>query len=79
MPILRACTDCGQKYRVPVEHLAHHGRCGACKAALERVAEPLEGDPELFNDEAGSRDDGHNPLLLGLTSMLQNESSHSGM
>ncbi len=50
MPILRACSNCGQKNRVPVEHLADEGRCGACKAALPAVAEPLEADPELFNE-----------------------------
>src|SRR5512142_1721788 len=50
MPIVRTCNNCGQKNRVPVEHLADQGRCGACKSALEQVAEPLEADPELFNE-----------------------------
>ena len=50
MPIVRTCSKCGQKNRVPGEHLADRGRCGACKAALEPVAEPLEADPELFNE-----------------------------
>ena len=50
MPIVRVCSNCGQKNRVPVEHLADQGRCGACKAALGPVAEPLAADPELFNE-----------------------------
>lgn len=50
MPIVKACSNCGQKNRVPVEHLADQGRCGGCKVALEPVAEPLEADPELFNE-----------------------------
>jgi len=50
MPVVKACTKCGQKNRVPVEHLADQGRCGACKAPLQQLAEPLEADPELFNE-----------------------------
>lgn len=50
MAIVKACTNCGQKNRVPVEHLAEQGRCGACKAPLKAVAEPLEADPEFFNE-----------------------------
>ena len=50
MPVVRACSNCGQNNRVPPEHLANQGRCGACKAPLEPVAAPLEADPELFNE-----------------------------
>jgi|HubBroStandDraft_5_1064220.scaffolds.fasta_scaffold307580_1 thioredoxin 2 len=32
------------------EHLADTGRCGACKAPLNPAAEPVEGDPELFDE-----------------------------
>jgi thioredoxin 2 len=50
MPIVRTCKQCSQKNRVPAEHLAHAGRCGACKAPLPPVAEPLEVDTALFDE-----------------------------
>lgn len=50
MPILRTCKTCGRQNRVPAEHLADVGRCGACKASLTPPAEPLEADPDLFNE-----------------------------
>jgi thioredoxin 2 len=31
-------------------HLADKGRCGACNAPLPPLNEPLEVDPELFNE-----------------------------
>ncbi len=50
MPLVRICKNCGQKNRIPARHLADIGRCGACKAPLPSVDEPLEVDPELFNE-----------------------------
>jgi len=50
MPIVKACKQCSQKNRVPAEHLADTGRCGACKTPLPPAAEPLEVDTELFNE-----------------------------
>jgi len=50
MPVVRACKQCGQKNRVPAEHLTHTGRCGSCKTALPPVAEPLEVDTALFDE-----------------------------
>ena len=50
MPVIRACSQCGQKNRVPAKYLASTGRCGACKAALPPVAEPLAADDALFNE-----------------------------
>lgn len=50
MPIVRSCKQCGQKNRVPAAHLADTGRCGACKAALNPAAEPLEVDTGLFDE-----------------------------
>ncbi len=50
MPVIRTCPGCGQKNRVPAQHLNDNGRCGACKAALPPVAEPLEADPQFFNE-----------------------------
>ncbi len=50
MPVIRTCPNCGQKNRVPARHLTDTGRCGACKAALPPVNEPLEANPELFDE-----------------------------
>ena len=50
MPVVRTCTNCGQKNRIPARHLADTGKCGACKAPLPPVDEPLEVDPELFDE-----------------------------
>ena len=50
MGIVKTCKQCGQKNRVPAQHLADTGRCGACKAALNPAAEPIEVDSELFNE-----------------------------
>jgi thioredoxin 2 len=50
MPVLRTCTNCGQKNRVPAQHLADAGRCGACKSSLPPVNEPLEVDSEQFDE-----------------------------
>ncbi len=50
MPVLRTCKNCGKTNRIPAEHLADVGRCGACKAPLPPLSEPLQVDPELFNE-----------------------------
>ena len=50
MPILRACTTCGRQNRIYADHLADTGRCGACKAPLNPAAEPVEADPDLFDE-----------------------------
>ena len=50
MAVILACKSCGQKNRVPAKHLADTGRCGACKAPLPPLNEPLEVDPALFNE-----------------------------
>jgi thioredoxin 2 len=50
MPVIRGCKACGQKNRVSAAHLADTGRCGACKAPLPPVDEPLAVDAEEFND-----------------------------
>ena len=42
MGLVRSCSSCGRQNRVPAKHLADTGRCGACKAALPPVAEPVE-------------------------------------
>jgi thioredoxin 2 len=50
MPVIRACTNCGQKNRVPAKYLASTGRCGACKSPLPPVAEPLAVDDAQFDE-----------------------------
>ena len=52
MPVIRVCKNCEQKNRVPAKHLADAGRCGKCKTALPPVNEPLEVDPEQFDEIA---------------------------
>jgi thioredoxin 2 len=48
--MIRKCISCGKSNRIPAEHLADTGRCGACKAKLGPVAEPIDADPEVFDD-----------------------------
>jgi len=50
MPFIRTCEQCGQRNRVPAKHLADAGRCGACKKDLPAADEPLEVDPEQFEE-----------------------------
>ena len=50
MPVIRACTHCGQKNRIPAKHLASTGQCGKCKSPLPPVAEPLAVDDTLFDE-----------------------------
>jgi thioredoxin 2 len=50
VPVIRTCTHCNQKNRVTATHLASTGRCGACKATLAPIAEPLPADPVLFDE-----------------------------
>jgi len=50
VPVIRVCSNCGQKNRVPAKHLASTGRCGACKVPLPPVAEPLAVDDTLFDE-----------------------------
>jgi len=50
MSAIRICKNCGQKNRIPAKHLAHTGRCGACKSPLPPVNEPLAVDPALFDE-----------------------------
>jgi thioredoxin 2 len=49
MPVIRNCPACGKPNRIPAKHLADVGKCGACKAELPAVGEPIEvnGDPDM--------------------------------
>ena len=50
MAIVRKCPACGQANRIPAKHLADTGRCGACKAPLAAMAEPVEVGPSEFDE-----------------------------
>ncbi len=50
MAVIRICKNCGRKNRIPASHLADSGRCGACKAELPAVNEPIEVDAVLFDE-----------------------------
>lgn len=48
--MIRPCPSCGQKNRVPPDHLNDSGRCGSCKAELPAVDAPLEVDAATFDE-----------------------------
>ena len=50
MAIIRNYSSCGKSNRLPAKHLADIGRCGACKATLTAMAEPIEVNPEEFDE-----------------------------
>ena len=50
MPVIRSCRSCQRKNRIAAEHLADTGKCGACKAALSPLDEPLQVDTETFDE-----------------------------
>jgi thioredoxin 2 len=50
MAVVRACAACGKSNRIPAKHLSDTGKCGACKAPLSAVAEPIEVTPSEFDE-----------------------------
>jgi thioredoxin 2 len=50
MPLIRNCPSCGRSNRIPAKHLSDVGKCGACKAELPAIGEPLEVNEEEFNE-----------------------------
>ncbi|TPV92641.1 MAG: thiol reductase thioredoxin [Myxococcales bacterium FL481] len=48
--MLRTCTSCGKNNRLPAARVADTGRCGACKAELPALAEPLDVDSAEFKE-----------------------------
>lgn len=48
--MIRACPSCGVKNRIPPEHLADTGRCGACKNPLPPLSEPLDVNAHDFEE-----------------------------
>ena len=51
--MLRVCPSCGRKNRLPAGRLTAEARCGACKTTLPMPAEPIDADPQLFDDIVG--------------------------
>jgi thioredoxin 2 len=49
MATIRKCSSCGQANRIPAGHLADTGKCGACKAPLPPIAEPVAVSTEEFD------------------------------
>jgi thioredoxin 2 len=50
VPLIRDCRSCGKPNRVPAKNLSDFGKCGACKAELPPIDEPLEVNEEQFNE-----------------------------
>src|SRR5215475_14538656 len=50
MPLIRNCPSCGRSNRIPARHLSDVGKCGACKAQLPAIGEPIEVNEEQFNE-----------------------------
>jgi thioredoxin 2 len=48
--MIRVCRHCGQKNRVPAARLTEPVRCGKCKTPFPPPAEPIDADPELFDE-----------------------------
>src|ERR1051326_2097380 len=48
--MIRVCQQCTTKNRVPAQHLADTGRCGACKAPLPPIDEPVSVSREEFDE-----------------------------
>ncbi len=48
--ILTVCANCRTQNRIFAQHLADSGRCGACKASLPPVSEPIAADASSFDD-----------------------------
>ena len=48
--VVRACPHCGKGNRIPAAHLAHSGRCGACKGTLPPQSVPIDVDDEGFGE-----------------------------
>jgi thioredoxin 2 len=48
--VIRVCTACGRKNRVPGVKLLAMGRCGSCKAELSAPSEPIDVGPAEFDE-----------------------------
>jgi thioredoxin 2 len=50
MAVVKNCPSCGRANRIPAKNLADTGRCGACKAALAPMADPIEVGTAEFDE-----------------------------
>jgi len=50
MANVRKCPACGKQNRIPAKHLADTGKCGACKAPIPAISEPIEVTPTEFDE-----------------------------
>lgn len=48
--MIRACGHCGQKNRIGAKNLADTGSCGACKADLPAIDQPLPVNAAEFDE-----------------------------
>ena len=61
--MIRTCRNCGQKNRIRPANLADRVRCGACKTALDPVAEPIEADAATQREATGRKPLGAEAIL----------------
>jgi thioredoxin 2 len=54
--MIRECSACGQKNRIPGKRVASTGKCGKCQAALPPSREPIDADSALFDDVVKNAD-----------------------
>lgn len=52
--MIRTCSACGQKNRVPASRLTDEVRCGRCKAAFPAPAAPIDADDAVFDEIVGA-------------------------
>jgi thioredoxin 2 len=52
--MILTCRGCGQKNRVGASHLTRTVRCGACKADIAPMTEPIDADAALFDEITAS-------------------------
>jgi thioredoxin 2 len=50
MPLIRNCPTCSRSNRIPAKHFSDVGKCGACKAEIPPIGEPIEVNEEQFNE-----------------------------
>lgn len=48
--MIRHCSHCSTKNRIPARHLADQGKCGKCSESLPPVAAPVDVDAALFDE-----------------------------
>jgi thioredoxin 2 len=48
--MIRTCSQCGTKNRIPVRHLTSQGRCGECKSVLPPQSAPIDVDQAQFEE-----------------------------